>query len=86
MRSLIIKIIAALVILGIIGGVYVVIVGSSFIQILSKKIRNKKAFVVAPIHMYFKYIGWEEPKIVFRFWLAQTLLAIFGLWLALLAR
>lgn len=72
--------------LGIIGGVYVVIVASSFIQILSKKLRGRKAFPVAPIHMYFKYIGWEEPKIVFRFWLAQALLAIFGLWLALLAR
>lgn len=72
--------------LSIIGGVYVVIVASSTIQLLSKKFLRRKAFPVAPIHMYFKYIGWEEPKIVFRFWLAQALFAIFGLWLALLAR
>lgn len=72
--------------LAIIGGMYVIIVSSSLIQILSKKILGKKAFPVAPIHMYFKYIGWEEPKIVVRFWLAGAMFAIFGLWLALISR
>lgn len=72
--------------LAIIGGMYVLIVASSLIQIFSKKIFKKKIFPVAPIHMYFRYIGWEEPKVVFRFWLAQVLFAIFGLWLALLSR
>ncbi len=70
----------------IIGGMYVIIVASSLIQILSKKFFGKKIFPVAPIHMYFKYIGWEEPKIVARFWLVGALLAIFGLWMALLSR
>lgn len=70
--------------LTIIGGVYVVIISSSLIQILSKKFLQRKIFPVAPIHMYFKYLGWEEPKIVFRFWLVGALFAIFGLWLALL--
>lgn len=71
--------------LAFIGGVYVVIVGSSLVQILSKKFLNKKILLVAPIHFYFKYIGWEEPKIVMRFWLAGSILAILGLWLALLS-
>lgn len=71
--------------LGIIGGVYVVIVASSLFQILSKKILHRKLFSVAPIHMYFKYIGWEEPKIVMRFWLAGAIFAIFGVWLSLLS-
>lgn len=70
----------------IIGGMFVIIVGSSLLQILSKKIIKKKFFPVSPIHMYFKYIGWEEPKIVTRFWLAQGLFAIFGLWIALLSK
>ncbi len=70
--------------LGIIGGMYVLIVSSSLIQILSKRFLKRKVLPVAPIHMYFKYIGWEEPKIVFRFWLAGAIFAIFGLWLALL--
>lgn len=70
----------------IIGGMFVIIVLSSLLQILAKKILRKKILPVAPIHMYFKYIGWEEPKIVNRFWLAQGILAIFGLWIALLSR
>lgn len=72
--------------LAVIGGVYIVIILSSLLQILSKKILKRKIFPVAPIHMYFKYIGWEEPKIVMRFWLAGAILAIFGLWLALLSK
>lgn len=71
--------------LGVIGGVYVVIVASSLLQIMSKKILGRKILPVAPIHIYFKYIGWEEPKIVMRFWLAGAIFAIFGLWLALLS-
>ncbi len=72
--------------LTVIGGVYLIIVGSSFLQIMSKKIFHKKIFPVAPLHMYFKYIGWEEPKIVMRFWLAEAMFAILGLWLSFLSK
>lgn len=72
--------------LAVIGGVYVIIILSSVIQLASKKILGKKFFSVAPAHMYFKYIGWEEPKIVVRFWLAGVIFAILGLWLALLSK
>lgn len=67
-----------------IGGVFVVEVLSSAVQILSKKIRGKKIFEVAPLHLLAQHKGWEEPKIVFRFWLAQIILAVFGLWLSFL--
>ena len=70
----------------IIGGMFFIIISSSAIQILSKKILKKKFFPVSPIHMYFKYIGWEEPKIVSRFWLAGGVFAVLGLWIALLSR
>ena len=66
----------------IIGGMFVVEVSSSLAQILSKKIRGKKVLDVAPIHLWLQYKGWEEPKIVFRFWLAQTIFVFFGLWLS----
>lgn len=72
--------------LAIIGGVYVMIIVSSLLQILTKTFLKRKILPVAPIHMYFKYIGWEEPKIVMRFWLIGAMLAIFGLWLALLSK
>jgi phospho-N-acetylmuramoyl-pentapeptide-transferase len=70
--------------LAIIGGVYVFILLSSFIQIFSKKFLKRKVFPVAPLHMWLKYLGWQEPKIVARFWLAGIIFAIFGLWLSLL--
>lgn len=72
--------------LAIIGGMFVIIVASSLIQIFSKKFFGKKILPIAPIHMYFKYIGWPEARIVSRFWLAQALFAIFGVWIAMLSR
>ncbi len=69
----------------IIGGMFFVIICSSLLQIISKKFLARKILPIAPIHMYFKYIGWQEPKIVFRFWLVQSLFAVLGVWIALLS-
>ena len=69
--------------LTIIGGVFVVEVASSAVQLLSKKFRKKKVFEVAPLHLYFQNKGWEEPKVVARFWLAAALFAIIGLFFGL---
>ena len=66
--------------LAVIGGVFVIEVASSLLQILSKKIRKKKLFEVAPIHLWLQHKGWEESKVVTRFWLAQIMFAFFGLW------
>lgn len=70
---------AALVV---IGGVFVIEIGSSAIQILGWRFLKKPIFPLAPIHHTFLATGWEEPKIVMRAWLAGIMLAIFGLWLA----
>ncbi len=56
---------------------------SSAIQMISKKYFKKKIFPAAPIHLTLQQIGWEEPKIVSRAWLAGIILSIFGLWLGL---
>lgn len=56
---------------------------SSGLQILSKIYFKKKLFLAAPIHLTLQQKGWEEPKIVFRAWLATIILAIFALWLGL---
>jgi phospho-N-acetylmuramoyl-pentapeptide-transferase len=66
----------------IIGGLFVVEALSSAIQILGYKVLKRKIFPIAPIHHTFLAIGWEEPKIVMRAWLAGIMLAVFGLWLA----
>lgn len=68
----------------IIGGIFVIEVSSSLLQLLSKKFRGKKIFPVSPAHLWLQLRGWEEPKIVMRAWLAGIMLAIFGVWLALI--
>ena len=68
--------------LAFIGGIFILEVGSSLLQMLSKAWRGKKLFRAAPVHLWLQDRGWEEPKIVMRAWLAQLVLAIFGLWLA----
>lgn len=65
------------------GGLFVLELTSSLLQLSSKKFRGKKLFPVAPFHLWLQLIGWEEPKIVMRAWLAGIMLAIFGLWLAI---
>jgi phospho-N-acetylmuramoyl-pentapeptide-transferase len=51
---------------------------------MSKKLRGKKLFAVAPFHLYLQLKGWEESKIVMRFWLISILFSVFGLMLAFL--
>lgn len=65
-----------------IGGVFVIEVGSSLIQILSRKFLGKKLLPIAPLHLYFLKKGWGEPKIVMRGWLLAFVFALFGLYLA----
>jgi phospho-N-acetylmuramoyl-pentapeptide-transferase len=64
------------------GGIFVLEVTSSAIQILSWKFRKKRFFSIAPVHNVFLAKGWEEPKIVMRAWLLGLMLSIFGLWLS----
>lgn len=66
----------------VIGGIFIIEGGSSLVQILSKKLLKKKVFVVAPLHLWLRNKGWEEPKIVMRAWLAGIMLALLGLWIA----
>ncbi len=68
----------------VIGGLFVIEAASSIIQIISMKYFKKKIFPLAPIHHTFLAMGWEEPKIVMRAWIVGIILAIFGLWLAVI--
>jgi len=67
----------------IIGGVFVIEVGSSLLQLLSKKYLGRRIFPAAPFHLYLLKRGWEEPKIVMRAWLIGFLLAVLGVFIAL---
>ncbi|OGG26766.1 hypothetical protein A2960_01170 [Candidatus Gottesmanbacteria bacterium RIFCSPLOWO2_01_FULL_39_12b] len=66
----------------VIGGLFVAEILSSFLQLASKKYRNKKLIKVAPLHLWFQERGWHESTIVFRAWIGTIILSFIGLWLA----
>lgn len=66
----------------VIGGVFVLEIGSSLLQLLSKRYFGKKILPVAPLHLTLQQRGWEEPKIVMRAWIVGIFFAIIGLFLA----
>lgn len=72
----------SVVALVVIGGIFVVELVSSALQIFWWRIFKKPLFLMAPVHHSFLVRGWQEPKIVMRAWIAGIMLAIFGLWLA----
>ena len=64
----------------IIGGLFVVIVASSVIQIGWFKISGgKRVFKMAPLHHHFELMGWGEVTIVIRFWIIAGLAAATGI-------
>lgn len=68
--------------LAFIGGVFVIEIASSLIQIIAKKFFHKKVFAASPFHLLLLRMGWNEPKIVMRAWLLGFLFAILGLYIA----
>ena len=72
----------------IVGGLFVVEALSVIIQTgvfkATKRVENGKVvgtrvFAMAPIHHHYEKKGWDEPKIIVRFWLVSALLALMAL-------
>lgn len=61
------------------GGVFVVEALSVILQVLSIKIRRKRIFKVSPLHHHLQLTGWDESKIIIRFWIIATILALLTL-------
>ncbi len=69
----------------VVSAIFLIDGGSSLLQIIwFHTTGGKRLFPIAPLHHFLELKGWEEPKIVMRSWLAAIMLAVFGLWLALL--
>ena len=66
-------------VLGIVGGLFVVEALSVMIQVGYYKLYKKRVFLMAPIHHHFEKLGWSEPTVVIRFWIIAFLLALAGL-------
>jgi phospho-N-acetylmuramoyl-pentapeptide-transferase len=62
-----------------IGGVFVLEALSVILQVGSFKLRGKRIFKMAPLHHHFEALGWQESKIIARFWIAGLVLALFAL-------
>jgi len=62
-----------------IGGVFVIEALSVILQVGSFKLRGKRIFKMAPLHHHFEQIGWQESKVIARFWIVGLILALFAL-------
>jgi phospho-N-acetylmuramoyl-pentapeptide-transferase len=72
----------------IVGGLFVVEALSVIIQqgvfkatkhVKDGKVVGTRVFAMAPIHHHYEKKGWDEPKIIVRFWLVSALLALLAL-------
>ena len=64
--------------LPVIGGLFVLEGLSVIIQYVFFKMTGRRVFKMAPIHHHFELLGWEENKVVVRFWIVQAAFTAFG--------
>lgn len=76
----------AVFVLPIIGLVLVAEALSVILQFGFRKFRAKKLFLSSPLHHHLEVKGWQESKIVMRFWLISLVSSMVGLILVLLDR
>ena len=73
------------IVLGIMGGVFVVEALSVMVQVAWFKYTKKRygegrrIFKMAPLHHHFEKSGWPETQVVVRFWIITMLLCLVGL-------
>ncbi|MEM1441512.1 MAG: phospho-N-acetylmuramoyl-pentapeptide-transferase, partial [Verrucomicrobiota bacterium] len=53
----------------IVGFVFVMEAMSVILQVASFKLTGKRIFKMSPIHHHFELMGWEESKVINRFWI-----------------
>lgn len=62
-----------------INGVFLIETASVILQVLSFRMTKKRIFKMAPLHHHFELIGWAEPQVIVRFWIASAFLALIAL-------
>ena len=67
------------IVLGIVGGLFVMEAVSVIVQVFVYKRTGKRVFRMAPIHHHFEQLGWKESTVVIRFWIVSIVLALLGL-------
>ncbi len=63
-----------------VGGIFVIEALSVIIQVAYFRYTGgKRFFKMAPLHHHFEQLGWEEPKVIVRFWIIAVVLAMISL-------
>jgi len=60
----------------VVGGIFVLEAVSVILQVLSLRLTKKRIFKIAPLHHHFQFLGWNENKVIVRFWILASLLAL----------
>jgi phospho-N-acetylmuramoyl-pentapeptide-transferase len=61
-----------------IGIVFLAVIMSVVIQVVSYRLRGRRIFRMTPLHHHFELIGWAEEKITLRFWIVGALAGLLG--------
>jgi phospho-N-acetylmuramoyl-pentapeptide-transferase len=64
--------------LAIVGIVFLAVIMSVVIQVVSYRLRGRRIFRMTPLHHHFELIGWAEEKITLRFWIVAALAGLLG--------
>lgn len=67
------------ILLMIVGGIFVAEALSVILQVGSFKLTKKRIFKIAPLHHHFQFLNWPENKVIVRFWIIASLLALLTL-------
>ncbi len=68
------------ILLAIVGGIFVMEALSVILQVgYFKMSGGKRIFLMAPFHHHFEKKGWQEPKVVVRFWIISIILGLAAL-------
>ncbi|MEW6101421.1 MAG: phospho-N-acetylmuramoyl-pentapeptide-transferase [Candidatus Omnitrophota bacterium] len=63
----------------IVGGIFVLEALSVILQVGSFRLFKKRVFKIAPLHHHFQFLNWPENKVIVRFWIIASLLALLTL-------
>jgi phospho-N-acetylmuramoyl-pentapeptide-transferase len=63
----------------VVGGLFVLEATSVILQVGSFKTRGVRIFRMAPLHHHFELSGWDETKVVIRFWILALIFSMLSL-------
>lgn len=69
--------------LPLLGFIFYVEIFSMILQVFYRRVLGKRLLKMSPLHHHFELIGWNEEKIVMRFWIIQSFMVILAIWIAL---